>query len=932
MQHVESITSEVAGGEGAPVRGRRREASSRFALVVALLIAGAAPAWSLPGDLDPTFGGDGIVTTPFGNLQDAKAVVIQPDGKIVVAGGNQGSGFSDFCLARYEPDGALDPSFGVSGKVTTDFDGNSDAAEALLLQPDGKLVAAGIAVTPPTGTPRRMVFARYLSNGALDPTFGLFGRVRLTIGDYAIAYDAALQPDGKIVAAGFTNAVGPGSNFVVVRLDSNGSLDSSFGVGGIVNLHLGGSANLGNDDAFAVALQADGKIVVAGRANYHYAIARLRSDGSLDPTFSGDGVVYTDFAGTQDDAFDVLVQPDGNILAVGFLSTGPDFDVTMARYLPNGTLDTGFGSSGKVRENFGALDSATAVLLQPDGKIIVGGSSGYNAILARYQPTGFLDASFGSGGKVYTSFGASTPGRIEGLARQPDGAIVAAGGIGSFAASRDFGVLRYLDNSHTTTVAAATGTWTFQLGPGPNGTLAFDDRPVSIFGHAVNLGTAVGSMPFTGTITGYNGAAGAITMSATSPLQFFFQGDFVCAAAGCSSTDPNTVFAMAPEILGGGLPSGVAWEFDSDDFTWNPASARWEGTFALQAVAPANTPVGSDVTVSGSYVTVTFDNVTGGGTTLISPIGAAPGPLPANFQGDATCFFGGNLQQITFFYDITTDATWSGAAEICFEYNPSAPPLCANVELLHHVGNAWEEVPLTDVPAKHAFCGTVTSLSPFALGRRVSEHAGFVPPDGRAATCSTKVAGALGRLVKSIGRCRTQQADAALRGAAFDAAACEAQASAVYAAVVYSLDGCPTCLIESFASLGVGAAALVDHAAAAAYCEGAAPLEPGSFARVPPDGDAARCSSGLVRAVAPAVVRIGACHKRAAAAARRGQVFDEAACETAAFARYEQRTAALSGCTACAAESFGPVWDLLERGLDRDLSEDLYCAGSVPFP
>ena len=143
MQHVESITSEVAGGEGAPVRGRRREASSRFALVVALLIAGAAPAWSLPGDLDPTFGGDGIVTTPFGNLQDAKAVVIQPDGKIVVAGGNQGSGFSDFCLARYEPDGALDPSFGVSGKVTTDFDGNSDAAEALLLQPDGKLVAAG---------------------------------------------------------------------------------------------------------------------------------------------------------------------------------------------------------------------------------------------------------------------------------------------------------------------------------------------------------------------------------------------------------------------------------------------------------------------------------------------------------------------------------------------------------------------------------------------------------------------------------------------------------------------------------------------------------------------------------------------------------------------------------------------------------------------
>jgi uncharacterized delta-60 repeat protein len=201
---------------------------TRCASVVALsLVLGIGTASALPGDLDPTFGNGGIVTTPFGSFQDAKAVVIQPDGKIVAARGQDGNASSDFCLARYNADGSLDSSFDGDGH--TDFDGNTDSAEALLLQPDGKLVAVGIAVDP--GGPLRRI-AISLPPGRLRSTrpSAAGGKVRITSG--ASAYDAVLDPAGTVTAVGWTSHVGPRSNFVIVRVGADGALDPTFGSGG----------------------------------------------------------------------------------------------------------------------------------------------------------------------------------------------------------------------------------------------------------------------------------------------------------------------------------------------------------------------------------------------------------------------------------------------------------------------------------------------------------------------------------------------------------------------------------------------------------------------------------------------------------------------------------------------------------------------------
>ena len=186
------------GGCGALVRawGRGSVVAVLLTLSLALLGEGA------PGDLDPTFGVGGKVTTDFGGYDSANALVLQPDGKLVAAGVRSTSDL-DFALARYLPDGSLDPTFGVGGKVTTDF-GSSDVASALVLQPDGKLVAAGGVQFDGPGD---FALARYLPDGSLDPTFGVGGKVTTDFGGIDGASALVLQPDGKLVAAGSSDAL-----------------------------------------------------------------------------------------------------------------------------------------------------------------------------------------------------------------------------------------------------------------------------------------------------------------------------------------------------------------------------------------------------------------------------------------------------------------------------------------------------------------------------------------------------------------------------------------------------------------------------------------------------------------------------------------------------------------------------------------------------
>src|SRR6266540_155863 len=206
--------------------GRSRMRIALCAVAGAAAVLGAAPALAAsgdaPGDLDPTFGAGGKVTTVFGGDSRAYVLVLQPNGKLVAAG----VGPNGFALARYNPDGSLDTSFGAGGKVTTPI----GAANALVLQPDGKLVAAGSNNISPSD----FVLVRYNPNGSLDTSFGGDGKVTTAIGFGARAFALALQPDGKLVAAGMGWTGSTGFESALVRYNPDGSLDTSFGAGGKV--------------------------------------------------------------------------------------------------------------------------------------------------------------------------------------------------------------------------------------------------------------------------------------------------------------------------------------------------------------------------------------------------------------------------------------------------------------------------------------------------------------------------------------------------------------------------------------------------------------------------------------------------------------------------------------------------------------------------
>ncbi|HEV7394868.1 MAG TPA: delta-60 repeat domain-containing protein, partial [Pyrinomonadaceae bacterium] len=271
------------------------------------------------GDFDSAFGGTGKVITDFGATTDyGDAVVLQPDGKIVIAGtaiANYAAPDqrSNFALARYNANGSLDDSFGAGGRVITDFNGGEhDGVGDMVLQSDGRLVVAG-SVLAPGGGGIDLGLARYLSDGSLDPNFGSSGKVATHLsGRISGASGMVLQPDGKLVIAGQTGE-STRSDIAVVRYNNNGSLDTSFGNGGQVTTHFDGGSNV-SVSASDIALQPDGKIVVAGHYIQDYsvaavfALARYNSDGSLDSGFADGGKLITNVTGF---ASGVVVQPDG---------------------------------------------------------------------------------------------------------------------------------------------------------------------------------------------------------------------------------------------------------------------------------------------------------------------------------------------------------------------------------------------------------------------------------------------------------------------------------------------------------------------------------------------------------------------------------------------------------------------------------------------
>ncbi|MBW3540365.1 MAG: hypothetical protein KY476_08850 [Planctomycetes bacterium] len=419
--------------------GMTYDAASNFALA----------RYNADGSPDASFDGDGKVTTGFlGSARDfGFDLALQADGKIVVVGTTGGG---DFALARYNADGSPDTSFDGDGKVTTDFGSLSDQAHGVAIQADGKIVVAGWSVQSGTGVD--FALARYNADGSLDTSFSGDGKLTTDFGSSTDqALGVAIQVDGKIVIAGLSVQPGTSNDFALARYNVDGSLDTTFSGDGKLTTDFAGSF----DRAFGVAIQADGKIVVAGSTGGDFALARYNADGSLDTNFDSDGKVTTDFASSVEQASGgVAIQADGKIVAAGisFQGGAVDFaDFALARYNGDGSLDTGFSGDGKVTTDFaGAFDQATGVAIQADGKIVAAGvsfqsgSSGpHDFALARYNIDGSLDTRFSGDGKVTTDFG-SFAAQASGVAIQPDGKIVVAGSSGQPGTGLDFALARYI--------------------------------------------------------------------------------------------------------------------------------------------------------------------------------------------------------------------------------------------------------------------------------------------------------------------------------------------------------------------------------------------------------------------------------------------------------------------------------------------------------
>jgi uncharacterized delta-60 repeat protein len=458
------------------------------------------------GDLDTSFGNKGIVTTFIDSLNsDAHSIKLRTDGKIIVSGGFWYNENSGLVVIQYNDDGSIDNNFGTDGKVITQMERvTGDINSSILIGQDFKIIALGssysdhfklvrynqngsldnsfrvdyldnpsgqseaAASSEASGVDGKIVtagysfnglknsydfaLARYDTNGYLDITFDTTGIVTTAIGtSNDFANSVLIQKNGKIVAGGYSSDINKYYDFALVRYNTDGSLDNTFGTNGVVTTSLGSTSN---DEIRSIAIQEDGKILAAGSSDYggydDFALARYNSDGSLDHTFGTNGIVTTTVGpSSTDEAYSVIVQKDGKIIVAGNSNYGFYFDFTLSRYNTDGSPDNSFGSNGIVTTRIGTSDDfIKSTTIQSDGKIVVAGSANngndYDFTLVRYNQDGSLDSTFGNGGMVTTPIGTLDDG-ANSISIQSDGKIVAAGYTDN-GNNYDFACVRYNEN------------------------------------------------------------------------------------------------------------------------------------------------------------------------------------------------------------------------------------------------------------------------------------------------------------------------------------------------------------------------------------------------------------------------------------------------------------------------------------------------------
>ncbi|WP_157580753.1 Ig-like domain-containing protein [Segetibacter koreensis] len=430
--------------------------------------------------LDTTFSHDGKQITDFGaDYNVAHSLIVQSDGKIIAAG-TTGAGASDFAVARYNTNGTLDKTFSQDGKQITDFGADADTETSAAIQSDGKILVAGTADLGTGGG--KFALARYNKAGTLDKTFSDDGKLIGYFPAGNTTYTAvATQSDGKIVVAGYTYTAS-GADFVLARYNTDGTLDTTFSLDGKQTTDFGSTADL----ASSLAIQKDGRIVLAGSTNIDnsgadFALARYNPDGTLDTTFSQDGRQTTDFTSGNDFAASVALQGDGKIVLAGMVVNNYYRDFGLARYNTDGTLDITFSGDGKQTVNFSADDDyANALAIQADGKIVVAGTTyniglydnSFDFAIARFNTDGSPDNTFNKDGKQTTDFNNNSDDRCSSIAIQIDGKIVATGN--THVNSEVFAVVRYNINGSLDSTFNNDGKQTSDFGPVGKGFIAED--------------------------------------------------------------------------------------------------------------------------------------------------------------------------------------------------------------------------------------------------------------------------------------------------------------------------------------------------------------------------------------------------------------------------------------------------------------------------
>jgi len=470
-------------------------------------------------------------------------------------------------ISLYAQPGALDLSWGGTGIVTTDVGAGNDRGFAVIQQTDGKIVVGGFSNN---GTNNDFGLTRYNTDGTLDASWGIGGIVTTPIGPGNDAGQTIIQqPDGKILMAGFATN-GSDNDFAVARFNTNGTLDLTFNGTGFVLTPIGASI----DQAHGITLQANGKILVAGFSsngvNNDFALARYTTAGILDVTFDTDGIVTTDFSSTEDVGRTIAVQTDGKIVVGGWSNNGTDLDFAVARYDTTGALDITFDTDGKVITDFiGFDDQGYSMVIQPDGKILLSGVTSNGTTLdfaiARYNTNGSLDNTFDTDGTVSTDFFGDNDFGYS-IALQIDDKIL-VGGQCKNGTNQDFGLARYNPNGGLDVTYDTDGLVTTDLGGGND------------VGWAVTV-----QIDGRGVVAGSNNLSSSSTFGVVRYLI-------------CSSVDTSLTFIPADSsITANG--SGIAFQWSNCDSSYSIIPGATDQSYIIDA--------------NGSYaVIITIDSYCG---------------------------------------------------------------------------------------------------------------------------------------------------------------------------------------------------------------------------------------------------------------------------------------------------------------------------------